>query len=355
MSLNIASSMRKHNFAVLDGLRGVAAIVVVVAHLSSMMIGHALFERKYMAVQFFFMLSGFVVMCAYEQPLRTNMSFFQFCLRRAIRLYPLIWVGTLLGWLYYGTLSKDFAVDPDGLRYVWLSALGLPTLKENFNLSKFPINPPEWSLFFEFGAYIAFGMLVRFASTKAIAVLATVGLLFYSNTTLSYTNHDMPFRYNVFGIWASFMIGMLLWRAYQAKLFSSLSVSFPVLAVIIVVSCAIPEQFPAALNIALIALIFPAIMLFGANCIAPKLQRTLAFLGELSYPLYILHWPIAIFTKHALFDALGPTVTTLASCLFSIMASWVIYVALDKPMRAWLTLKLCAPATSNNFDGAQPS
>jgi len=343
-----------HNFAVLDGLRGVAAIAVLIAHASSLILGHPLFERKYMAVQFFFMLSGFVVMCAYEERMKTSMTFVQFCLRRAIRLYPLIFFGTLMGWLYFSTVDTNFAADPSGLLAVAFSALALPFHDTSFSFSKFPVNPPEWSLFFELLAYAAFGLLVRLASTRNLCVVAVAGVLLYAVTDIQYGNTDLPFRYRLFGIWASFTIGMLLWRVYQRRLLVRFSAPFPILATIMVAICALPERAPVAVNTILVISVFPAIIVLGSNQYAPRLGQLLKFLGELSYPLYILHWPIVLCVHHFLSNTVAPAITIAVGCMLSVAGAWVIYIVVDRPMRHYLNARFCAPPTMANVQGVQP-
>jgi len=281
--------MRKHNFVVLDGLRGVAAIAVLIAHASSIVLGHAIFERKYMAVQFFFMLSGFVVMCAYETKLKSGMSFGQFCMRRIIRLYPLIWISTLLGWIYLDTFDISFSTSPDRFVAIALSSLSLPVLYADFKSGIFPINPPEWSLYFELIAYGCFGLFAHRTSTRTLFIVAAAGVGSYAAVALQYPANAQPFWCHAFGILASFPIGMLLWRSYKAGRLPQISVPFLPLAIAMLFICAIPKWRPAIIDAALIAFIFPAMILLGANFQAPKLQSVLKFLGELSYPLYILH------------------------------------------------------------------
>jgi len=349
-----AEASRKHNFLVLDGLRGVAAITVLIAHATSLILGHAIFERKYMAVQFFFMLSGFVVMCAYERRLKSGMTFGQFCLRRAIRLYPLIIIGTLMGWVYFSMFDPAFAADPRRLLAVARSALALPSYDAGFGFSKFPMNPPEWSLFFELLAYGVFGLVARRATMRALIVCAGAGLVLYAITTVRYQHDLMPFKFHALGIWASFAIGMLLWRAYQAQLLQLVAVPFPLLAAVMLLICAIPAGVSGGVNVALVAVVFPAVILFGANCAAPALRQALEFLGELSYPLYILHWPIMLFTQRAVGNTLGPVATVFAACALSLAGSWVIYAALDRPLRNYLNVKFCSQPSLSSMPGAQP-
>src|SRR5688572_5964759 len=91
----------KPHFETLDGLRGVAALAVLVAHASAILLGESVVPRQLLAVQFFFMLSGFVMAYSYEQKLLFGMPFRDFILRRVIRLYPMILLGALLGFMFF--------------------------------------------------------------------------------------------------------------------------------------------------------------------------------------------------------------------------------------------------------------
>ncbi|HEY8254564.1 MAG TPA: acyltransferase family protein, partial [Rhizomicrobium sp.] len=96
----MAAPETKH-FEILDGLRGVAAIAVLVGHASILFLQSTWVPRKLLAVQFFFMLSGFVITHAYEGKLRAGMTWREFMLRRIIRLYPLIVLAALVGFASY--------------------------------------------------------------------------------------------------------------------------------------------------------------------------------------------------------------------------------------------------------------
>src|SRR5271156_4792125 len=89
-------SERQH-FATLDGLRGVAAIIVLALHVLGPLVDISLTPHAGLAVDFFFCLSGFVIGYAYEDRLLKTMSFLEFATARVIRLYPLIIAGLLLG------------------------------------------------------------------------------------------------------------------------------------------------------------------------------------------------------------------------------------------------------------------
>src|ERR1700676_1910725 len=96
MWLEVILSERQH-FATLDGLRGVAAIVVLASHCINVFGFSWLIPHAGQAVDFFFCLSGFVIGYSYEKRLLGTMSFPEFVVVRIIRLYPLILVGLLLG------------------------------------------------------------------------------------------------------------------------------------------------------------------------------------------------------------------------------------------------------------------
>ena len=87
----------RRRYETLDALRGLAALAVVVFHLGQVRLAPDLVPHGYLAVDFFFVLSGFVVAHAYEEALRGSLSFRSFALRRAIRLYPLAILGATAG------------------------------------------------------------------------------------------------------------------------------------------------------------------------------------------------------------------------------------------------------------------
>lgn len=96
----IAGLNTKPRYEILDGLRGVAAMIVVAFHLfetySPGVTGQIL-NHGYLAVDFFFVLSGFVIGYAYDDRWGKGMGTWTFFKRRLIRLHPLLIMGTLVG------------------------------------------------------------------------------------------------------------------------------------------------------------------------------------------------------------------------------------------------------------------
>lgn len=150
--------MRKgpaRHFEALDGLRGVAAIVVLIGHATALIDGATLFGMKLIAVCFFFMLSGFVVASAYEDRLNAGMSVQRFALARIIRLHPLLVLGAVFGTIWFAMGAGTMTLGVRSVIVFIAAMAGLPSVKVIFDWSRFPVNPPEWSLFFELTMYDA--------------------------------------------------------------------------------------------------------------------------------------------------------------------------------------------------------
>lgn len=144
--------MKRYN--TLDGLRGVAAFAVVVGH-SSRILGTPFWRTSTaMAVDFFFMLSGFVLLCAYRRRLEAVGSLKLYLMARVIRLQPLIVLSTLAA----GVCTYFDTTRSAGLHalYVFEGSIPLPAFPfTEWSAPIMPINPPVWSLFLEYIASVA--------------------------------------------------------------------------------------------------------------------------------------------------------------------------------------------------------
>ena len=101
---NISSSAAfadsKPHYELLDGLRGIAALLVIWYHIFEGFATSPIdqrFNHGYLAVDFFFILSGFVVGYAYDDRWKTTMNTKDFFKRRLIRLHPMVILGAVLG------------------------------------------------------------------------------------------------------------------------------------------------------------------------------------------------------------------------------------------------------------------
>jgi peptidoglycan/LPS O-acetylase OafA/YrhL len=189
MNRGSADLKSKPHYEILDGLRGVAAIMVVAFHLLE---AHAaslltqIINHGYLAVDFFFVLSGFVIGYAYDSRLG-KMSAGEFLKRRLIRLHPMVILGTILGaGCYYFGDSWMFPLihHQPVWRMLLVMALGftmvplLPSLDIRGRQEMYPLDGPAWSLFFEYAANILYALAVWKFSRKLLTILvATAGLV----------------------------------------------------------------------------------------------------------------------------------------------------------------------------------
>ena len=191
MSNHIPSSAAfcdtKPHYDLLDGLRGVAALLVVWYHVFE---GYAFAGQKpyiecinhgYLAVDFFFILSGFVIGYAYDDRWNRTLTMKGFFQRRLIRLHPMVIMGAVLGTI---TFLVQGSVQWDGSR-VTTSAVMLALLlamcfipavpgcgyEVRGNGEMFPLNGPAWSLFFEYIGNILYALFIRRLSDKALLAL----------------------------------------------------------------------------------------------------------------------------------------------------------------------------------------
>ena len=172
----------KPRYEILDGLRGVAAMLVVMFHLFetySAGTPYQIINHGYLAVDFFFVLSGFVIGYAYDDRW-DKMTTWNFVKRRLIRLHPMLIIGTLIGlvFFYFGGDHPDFARLND--TPVWLAVLvallcftmtPAPTSLDIRGWGEMnPLNGATWSLFWEYLANIAYALVIRRFSKTVLAV-----------------------------------------------------------------------------------------------------------------------------------------------------------------------------------------
>ena len=318
----------------LDALRGVAALAVLVGHASAIVAGHSWIPRKGLAVQFFFLLSGFVVAHSYEDQLRSGLGFAAFCRRRGTRLYPLIIAGAALGTIVLVASDPGFESRPGAFTALLLATLALPSPPVDFGFGNFPVNPPEWSLFYELLASIAFGVLIRRTTTRGLA-LATIaaGMPAVAVAIIYAGRTDAPLWTLAFGAAASFAGGVWLHRGVARGTWQRAPVIL--LAAILLGVCLIPHGLGWGLDLVAGIILFPALIVSAASDIRP--HRLARYLGDLSYPLYILHWPVLMAGQRLCRGWASPTATILLLSGAAILVAWAALILYDRPVRALLS------------------
>jgi peptidoglycan/LPS O-acetylase OafA/YrhL len=343
----------KQHFEILDGLRGVAALAIVIFHfmewvfpdISKNFIGHG-----FLAVDFFFCLSGFVIGYAYDDRIR-KMGIGEFFKSRLIRLHPLVVLGSVLGLL--GFLLDPFALpvayDTGKLVLLFVCSLfliPLPVMGERaFNL--FAFNAPAWSLFWEYVANIFYALVLYRVGRRSLAVftiLAAVGLCIVSyraGNLLGGWSKD-NFLDGGVRVAYSFSVGLLL---YRSNWIIKNRLGFAGLAILLSLAFLMPGSKWNWLTEPLVVLFyFPLLVSLGAGSgLSPQWKKVCRFSGNISYPLYMTHYA-AIWVFGNYFTSKKPPAGELALIIITgtillVVFAYVVMVFYDIPVRSYLAKK----------------
>jgi len=360
----------KPHYNILDGLRGVAALTVVCFHIfEAFATSHVdqKINHGYLAVDFFFILSGFVMGYAYDDRWKT-MSVWEFFKRRIIRLHPMVVIGALIGAaMFYTQGCSVWDVSK-----ISIAALLFATLLNAFLIpattgteirgvgEMYPLNGPSWSLFFEYIGNILYALFIRRLPTKALSLLvgaAGTGLAIfaiwgpYGDICVGYSLTGDNVLGGTLRLLFSFSAGLLMSRLF--KPFKKIGGAFWIGGLAIVVLSAIPRIGGAdhywmngLYDTLCFAVAFPLIVYIGASGeIKGKLANKLCkFLGDISYPLYMVHYPF-IYLYYAWVKNENLTFTQSlpgAAALFigSIILAYLSLKLYDEPVRRFLTKRL---------------
>jgi peptidoglycan/LPS O-acetylase OafA/YrhL len=354
------TSSGKEHFEVLDGLRGSAAFLIVIFHLSNYSFGFhgpwALVKHAYLAVDFFFALSGFVVAYAYDDRWR-RMTTLQFIRIRLIRLHPLVLLGATIGLLGYifdpfGKAMNHTSLPMLVLAYV-LSLLLLPTtpVGGRHNESQ-ALNGPAWSLMQEYLGNIAYAFILRRLRTVTLAII--VGLSGLALAMVANHKGLLDGGWDYPEIWmaplrltVSFVLGLWLYRIHDRVRLPKIGLLFLSLVLLVCFQMPVfPKVGAWSLNglydVACVLFLFPLIILCGAHSEAGTgMIRLCKFSGHLSYPLYITHIAfVYVLANYARTHHPSTGVILAGICVVLPIVTFVAWIALkfyDEPVRAWLT------------------
>ena len=395
---SVAFADTKPHYILLDGLRGVAALMVLWYHVFE---GFAFakgsvietFNHGHLGVDFFFLLSGFVISYAYDdrwfndKSLKSNdksstnkkLTIWSFFKRRLIRLHPMLVMGAFIGLICFfiqGGVKWDGTSTP----FHWVMIAFVLTLffipaypgasyDIRGNAEMFPLNGPSWSLFFEYIGNILYALFIRKLSNKMLGLLVgATGILWIWFVAFDISGYDMIGigwtldAVNFFGgllrMMFPFTLGMLMARNFRQKskvksqktLFTK---NIFWISIIILFALFSVPYFPKTSNIsvngiyelACIMIVFPLIVWIAASSDSAQSKFTLKlskFLGDLSYPLYIVHYPVmyvfyAWLIKNQYFtlaETWQMVILVLTVCIVLAYACLKLY---DEPIRKWLS------------------
>jgi len=343
----------KLHFEVLDGLRGTAAILVVLFHIMGMPSagpdkGQWLHHAA-LAVDFFFGLSGFVIAYAYDERW-TSMTIRQFILIRLVRLHPLVLLGAVLGLLSFlfdpsPHNQKSFPLGPL-LSYFALACLLLPyPALPNRWTNTHSLNSPSWSLLQEYVGNLIYALLLRRLSTKAlggVVILAGLGLLSiaYVKNSIDYGSDWTTSRLGYVRMGFSFTMGLWLYRVRSRgpKLRLGWGAASAILAALFMLPLMPGSHGNGLFQAALVMLAFPLLILSGAHSEIGRREMVLCRLaGRLSYPIYMLHCPfLYLYMNYVTFKKPEAGQQILAAAaIFAVVLlfSWVALTWFDEPIR----------------------
>ena len=372
----------KPRYEILDGLRGVASVIVVIFHIfESYSAGPAyqFINHGYLAVDFFFVLSGFVIGYAYDDRWG-KMGTWSFFKRRLVRLHPMVVFGTVVGICFY-YLGQCGLFPLIGNIPAWkvilafvMGCLMIPCGPRmdirgwgEFNT----FNGPNWSLTWEYLGNILYAFIFRRLPNIILGILvAAVGFL-----TL-----DLCLNLNVFGLltearnsqmytpiggWSltseqvyigltrlfyPFLAGLLLSRiGKRIRIQGGFWWCSVILAVVLSIPCVGGEGsiLNGIYNAFCIIVIFPLIVMIGAGSVinGAKGNRICDFLGQISYPLYITHYPLMYVQmcwvySHPDAPLFAHLTMNIGVVVLSVFIAWAALKLYDIPLRAWLKDRL---------------
>ena len=371
----------KPRYEILDGLRGVAAVLVVLFHLletysngqSTQIINHG-----YLAVDFFFVLSGFVIGYAYDDrwDKMTTWGFFK---RRLVRLQPMVIMGTVVGACFYLFGQGDgfpLIGNVPGWKVLLAFVMGCLMIPCGAGMDirgwgeMNSFNGPNWSLTWEYVGNILYALVFRRLPKIGLAILAaaaafcTLDLCLDWNVFGLLTEGHAGHRYTVIGGWSltseqvyvgltrlfyPFIIGLLISRVGK---FIKVNNGFWWCSLILAVLFSIPcvggadNILNGVYNATCILILMPLVVMMGAgsHIKGEKSAKVCNFLGEISYPLYITHYPLMYMQmnwawSHPDAPAYAHVMVCIGCFLLSIAIAYACLKLYDIPVRKWLTEK----------------
>lgn len=362
----------KPHYELLDGLRGVAALVVMWYHVFEGFATSPIdqgFNHGYLAVDFFFILSGFVIGYAYDDRWKKTLTTREFFKRRLIRLHPMVIMGVVLGAItYYMQGCERWDGSHVATSMVMLAMLLnlflIPVMPGTAadvrgNGEMYPLNGPNWSLFFEYIGNILYALFIRRLPTRWLAVLvalAGAGLATYAIGNGSGYGHlgvgwslaGTNFPGGMLRLMFAFFMGLLMSRVFKPV---HIRGAFWLCSLGVIVLLCMPHVGGAdrlwlngLYDSVCVILIFPLLVWLGASGKATDngTSRICKFCGDISYPVYVVHYPFMYLFYAWLwggeekipFSQAWPA--ALLVFFGSIALTYLILKVYDEPVRRWL-------------------
>jgi peptidoglycan/LPS O-acetylase OafA/YrhL len=350
----IEKARAKRKLHTIDGLRGLAAAVIVLSHTRGLVpsLGAA---SSYLAVDLFFLLGGFIISFVYDDRFRSGMRPLEFIRVRLIRLYPLY---ALTSFLSAALFALQIATGPS--HWTWPSlgvavvagALILPSVPPSGIATIFPLNGPAWSLFYMLLANLLYAAAFPFLTLRRLVFIVGIGLIAITATVAVFGRLSggamigYPELYT--SGWArvgfSFFAGVLLCRMYQSRRLPRpwLRNAWVVLAVVACFLFVDPGAARPFYDLLLVVVVFPVVLVSAVQVEPRRFLSAFTFLGVISYPLYATH-DVFLRLMYGSVKVFGISEIPVPTPLFALAflgclsgVGWYLDRFFDQPVRKWL-------------------
>ena len=344
-------------FHTLDALRGIAALSIVLFH-GSFLYGLAPPAEGQVAVDLFFVMSGFIIAYRYDARFAAGLGVAAFLRRRLARLYPLFLLGSLLGAVAAVVALASGHANASHrhlLEALPLAAAMLPSttaLSENGYL--YPLNAPAWTLALELLVNAAYAATFPFWTVRRLAIGACFGLAGLAFTALWYGTLDVGFLWSnapggLARVFFGFAAGVLIFRVREARM---AAVTMPWWCCLVLASFVFLLPPPISRGwweCALVAFGMPALVVAAVASDPPRwAHRACTVAGSASYVVYSLHFAlIGLFMRAETLLQLDLQRATIAKAAAFTALLTVCGLAAhhgyDRPVRRWLAGFKAAP------------
>ena len=345
-----ASRHVRQRFVLLDGIRGIAAIAVMLFHLFPQLPGGVI-GHGYLAVDLFFLLSGFVIAHNYDGKIARGLSLGRFAAIRAIRLYPLAIAAIVAAALLRLIYPRPTLPTGSFLYDLGANLLLLPNSTDEM-VEKFAFVPPSWSLFFELTVNLIYAAIFPWLRKATLLCLMIVFGAMLTISVVEQGSVELLHRDIVFGMVRtafSFTYGVIISRY---ALGGGIRIGRPTLLVYVVLVLVIGAPMgyanTALYDLIVIVAVFPVLVWICVSNPSDRVSPLQEELGELSYPIYLFHMPVMAYVGVALGWALDGVMLGVVATLATLVAAALAWRFYDRPVRSWLQHRLLGRGDGND-------